>query len=172
MTKTIVQVAILFVVLTLLQVLCYKILLFGIAIPLVFIYLILRLPINWHTNIILTIAFLMGLTVDIFSNTPGMNALCCTLLATLRDPVFALYVPRENEMSNPVPCVDTLGFGVYLKYMATLVLLFSAMLFMVQAFTLHNWPLTLYRIGGSSLLTIILLLALDSLVSTRREKRL
>ena len=75
-------------------------------------------------------------------------------------------------MNNPIPCVDTLGFGAYLKYMSTLVLIFSAMLFLVQAFTLHNWPLTLMRIGASSLLTIILLLALDSLVSTRREKRL
>ena len=54
----------------------------------------------------------------------------------------------------------------------SLVVIFSAMIFLVQAFTLHNWPLTLLRIGASSLLTITLLLALDSLVSTRREKRL
>lgn len=172
MTKTVIETALLFVALVLVQVLCYKILLFGVAIPLVFIYLILRLPITWHLNISLTIAFVMGTVVDIFNNTLGMNALCCTLLAALRDPVFALYVPRENEMSNPIPCVDTLGFGAYLKYMSTLVVIFCSLLFFVQAFTIHNWPLTLARIAGSSVLTIVLLLALDSLVSTRREKRL
>ena len=172
MTKTVIQVALLFVVLVLVQVLCYKMLLFGVAIPMVFIYLILRLPVTWHLNITLTIAFVMGLIVDIFNNTPGMNALCCTLLAAFREPIFALNVPREHEMSNPIPCVDTLGFGVYLKYMSTLVVLFCTMIFMVQAFTFHNWPMTAARIAGSSLLTIVLLLALDSLVSTRREKRL
>lgn len=172
MTKTVLQLSLLFVVLVLVQVMCYKILLFGVAVPLVFIYLIMRLPVTWHMNITLTIAFVMGLIVDVFNNTPGMNALCCTLLAAFREPVFALFVPRENEMNNPIPCVDTLGFGSYLKYMSTLVVIFSAMIFLVQAFTLHNWPLTLLRIGASSLLTITLLLALDSLVSTRREKRL
>lgn len=172
MSKTILQMALLFVVLVLVQVMCYKILLFGVAIPLVFIYLILRLPITWHMNITLSVGFFMGLVVDIFNNTPGMNALCCTLLAALREPVFALYVPRENEMVNPIPCVDTLGFGVYFKYMSTLVVIFCSLIFLVQAFTIQNWPLTLMRITGSSLLTITLLLALDSLVSTRREKRL
>ncbi len=172
MNKTILQIIVLFIVMILAQVVCYKILLFNVAIPIVFIYLILRLPINWNLNINLTIAFLMGLMVDITVNTPGMNALCCTLLAAVRYPVFALYVSRENEMSNPVPSVDTLGFNVYLKYMATLTVLYCTMLFTIQAFTIRNWPLTLGRIAASSLLTIILLLAIDSLVSTRREKRL
>ena len=172
MTKIALQMALLFVALVLIQVMCYKILLFGVAVPLVFIYLIMRLPVTWHMNITLTVAFVMGLIVDVFNNTPGMNALCCTLLAAFREPVFALFVPRENEMNTPIPCVDTLGFGAYLKYMSTLVVIFSSLIFLVQAFTLHNWPLTLMRIGASSALTIILLLALDSLVSTRREKRL
>lgn len=172
MNKTIVQLIVLFIVLVLAQVVCYKILLFNVAIPLVFIYLILRLPVNWNLNINLTIAFVMGLLVDITCNTPGMNALCCTLLAAVRYPVFALYVSREDDMSNPVPSVDTLGFGVYFKYMATMTVIFCTLLFFIQAFTIRNWPLTVMRIAASSLLTIILLLAIDSLVSTRREKRL
>ena len=53
MTKTALQIAVLFIVLVLVQVMCYKILLFGIATPLVFIYLILRLPVTWHMNITL-----------------------------------------------------------------------------------------------------------------------
>ena len=84
MTKTVIQFIALFAVLLLAQVICSKIVLFNVAMPVIFIYLIMRLPINLHINWTLTIAFLLGLVVDIFNNTQGMNALACTLLATMR----------------------------------------------------------------------------------------
>lgn len=172
MTKTIVHFVVLSIVLLLAQVVCNKILLFNLAMPLVFIYAIIRLPVTWHNNICLTIAFVMGLTVDVFNNTPGMHALSCTVLAGLRHTVFNFFVPRENEMTDPIPSVESLGMGVYVKYMSTLVLLYCAIVFFVQAFTLHDALLTLERICASALLTSIILLGLDSLVSTKREKRL
>ena len=57
-------------------------------------------------------------------------------------------------------------------YMATLVTLYCALIFSIQAFTLHNIVLTLARIAGSSVLSVIIIFGLDTLVSTRREKRL
>lgn len=172
MTKTVIQFIVLFVVLILLQLVCNKIVLWGIAMPVVFIYLILRLPVNLHDGWVLTIAFFTGLLLDIFTNTPGMNALACTILAALRRPVFNLFVSRENDMNIPIPSVDSMGVSDYFKYMATLVTLYCVLIFVIQAFSLHNIGLTLARIAGSSVLSIIIIFGLDSLVSTRREKRL
>ena len=172
MTKTVIQFIVLFVVLILLQLVCNKIVLWGIAMPVVFIYLILRLPVNLHDGWVLTIAFFTGLLLDIFNNTPGMNALACTILAAVRRPVFNLFVSRENDMNIPIPSVDSMGVGDYFKYMATLVTLYCVLIFVIQAFSLHNIGLTLARIAGSSVLSIIIIFGLDSLVSTRREKRL
>ncbi|MBQ6166518.1 MAG: rod shape-determining protein MreD [Muribaculaceae bacterium] len=172
MTKTVIQFIVLFVALILLQLVCNKIVLWGIAMPVVFIYLILRLPVNLHDGWVLTIAFFTGLLLDIFNNTPGMNALACTILAAVRRPVFNLFVSRENDMNIPIPSVDSMGVGDYFKYMATLVTLYCVLIFMIQAFSLHNIGLTLARIAGSSVLSIIIIFGLDSLVSTRREKRL
>ena len=172
MTKTVIQFIVLFVVLILLQLVCNKIVLWGIAMPVVFIYLILRLPVNLHDGWVLTIAFFTGLLIDIFNNTPGMNALACTVMAAVRRPVFTLFVSRENDMNIPIPSVDSMGVGDYLKYMAVLVTLYCALIFMIQAFSLHDIGLTLARIAGSSVLSIIIIFGLDSLVSTRREKRL
>jgi hypothetical protein len=56
--------------------------------------------------------------------------------------------------------------------MATLVTGYCALIFIIQAFSLHNFVLTLARIAGSSVLSVIIIFGLDSLVSTRREKRL
>jgi len=172
MTKTVIQFVVLFLALMVLQLVCNKIVLFNIAMPVVFIYLLLRLPINLHGGWVLTIAFFSGLLLDIFTNTPGMNALACTIMAALRRPVFNIFVSRENDMNIPIPSVDSMGVGDYLKYMATLVTLYCTLIFLIQAFTLHNIVLTLARIAGSSVLSIIIIFGLDSLVSTRREKRL
>lgn len=172
MSKTIIQTIVLFIVLTLLQVVCNKIILFNVATPIIFIHVLFRLPINLSKIWVFTIAFVMGLIVDIFGNTPGMNALACTIASAVRMPVFNLYVSREDEMSSPLPSIDTLGMGNYMKYMSTMVVLYCILLFSIQAFTLKDALLTLERIAFSSLLSIILILGIDSLVSTRREKRL
>ena len=172
MTKTVIQFILLFIVLTVLQLVCNKIVLWGVAMPVVFIYLILRLPVNLHGGWVLTIAFFSGLIIDIFDNTPGMNALACTLMAAVRRPVFNMFVSRENDMNIPIPSVDLMGIGDYFKYMATLVTLYCSLIFLIQAFSLHDIVLTLARIAASSALSIMIIFALDSLVSTRREKRL
>jgi len=172
MTKTVIQFIMLFLVLIVLQLVCNKIVLFNIAMPVVFIYLILRLPVNLHSGWVLTIAFFTGLIVDIFNNTPGMNALACTIMAAMRHPVFNAFVSRENDMNIPIPSVDSMGVGDYFKYMATLVTVYCTLIFLIQAFSLYNITLTLARIAASSVLSIIIIFGLDTLVSTRREKRL
>ena len=172
MTKTVIQFIALFLALLVLQLVCNKIVLFNVAMPVVFIYLIMRLPVNLHGGWVLTIAFFTGLIMDIFNNTPGMNSLACTIMAAARRPVFNLFVSRENDMSIPIPSVDSMGVGDYFKYMATLTTLYCLLIFLIQAFTLHNFLLTLARIVGSSVLSIIIIFGLDTLVSTRREKRL
>ena len=172
MTKTIIQFIVLFVVLLIIQVVCNKIVILGVATPIIFIYLLLRLPIAFSKNWSFTIAFFLGLIVDLFNDTPGMNALSCMLLAAVRVPVFNAYFTREDDLSSPMPSIASLGVGGYLKYMSTLAIFYCMALFLIQAFSLHNFTLTLLRIGGSSVLSVLLLFGLDSLVSTNREKRL
>lgn len=172
MTKITIQLFLLSIALILTQILFSKIILFNVAVPFVFIYVILRLPTNMSSNWIMTIAFLLGLSIDVFNNTQGMNALACVVLGMLRNPVLNMFQPRETELSNAVPSIDSMGVGGYAKYMSTLVVIFCALLFLIQAFTLHDILLTVSRIGASSLLSIILLLGLDTLMGTRREKRL
>ena len=171
MIKTVLQFIALFIILTLVQVVCNHICIFGVAIPIVYIYFIIRLPINLSVNWAMTLAFLLGLTIDIFSNTQGMNALACVVAAALHRPVFSLYFAREDDLANPIPSIQTLGFGIYIKYLLSMVLLFCILLFSIQAFTLHNLQTTLLRIAASTILSTLLIFGIDSL-DTKREKRL
>ena len=172
MTKNLIQFIVLFVVLVLVQIIFSKVVLFSIATPIIFIYLLMRLPIGLSLNIAYTVAFFMGLTIDMFNNTQGMNALACLLMTAVRTPVFNAYIPHDDETNNTMPSTRSLGIPSYLKYMGTLVLIYCTLIFFIQAFTLHNIFLTIGRIIGSSILSGLLIFGIDSLVSTHREKRL
>ncbi|MCM1021444.1 MAG: rod shape-determining protein MreD [Muribaculum sp.] len=168
MTKTVFQFIILFIVLSLAQALLFNnICLFNVAVPFVFIYFIIRLPITLGTNWVLTLSFLLGLSVDICANTQGMNALACTILAMSRRGILHLYFPREDELSNPEPSVRSLGINVYSRYLLTFVVAYCIVIYTIEACSFFLPFLMLMRIIFSSLLTFLLLLGLDILLSQR-----
>lgn len=166
MTKTLIQFSILFIVLVLLQAMVFNnICLFNVAVPFVFIYFIVYLPLTLSTNWVLTLAFLAGLSVDIFANTQGMNALACTIIAMSRHSILHFYFPREDELSIPEPSIRSLGQEIYMKYLFTVVLLYCTTIFLIEAFSFFDIWRLLLRIVCSTLLTFFLLLGLDSVVS-------
>ena len=167
MTKNAIVSAVMFLLMVFLQVVCNRICLFNIAVPFVFVYFILRLPMSLSVNWVMTLSFLIGLVVDIFSNTYGMYAMSSTIIGALRKPIFTLFYPREDEMSNSIPSINTLGVSTYIKYMFTLVLLLCVVIYFIQLFTFYNIGLTIMRIIGSSLLTAVTLFGFDSIATTK-----
>lgn len=167
MTKNAIVSAVMFLLMVFLQVVCNRICLFNIAVPFVFVYFILRLPMSLSVNWVMTLSFLIGLVVDIFSNTYGMYAMSSTIIGALRKPIFTLFYPREDEMSNSIPSINTLGVSTYIKYMFTLVLLLCVVIYFIQLFTFYNIGLTIMRIIGSSLLTAVILFGFDSIATTK-----
>lgn len=148
-----------------------RIQLFGVAIPIVFIYVIFRLPITLSTSWVLTVSFVLGLVIDIFSDTPGMNALACTIVAFMRRPILSLYIPHGSDYVAEVPSIRGFGMWLYVRYALTLTFLYCTLLFVIESLSLFDLPYLLLRIVCSTLLTFVLILCIDSL-SQGREKRL
>lgn len=172
MTKTFLSLLLLFVVLVLAQVTIFNhIWLFGLAMPLVFIYFIVSLPVTTQTNWMLTLGFITGLTVDIFSNTAGLNALSCTILAGLRRPILRLYMPREDDMTNPMPSIKSIGTAAYTKYVLTMTVIYSIVYFIVDSAGIFNIVPTTFRIIASSILTFILLMAIAGITTWNGDSR-
>ncbi len=168
MTKTIVQFSLLFIVLILLQAMVFNnICLFNVAVPFVFIYFIIYLPVTLSVNWVLLLSFLAGLSVDIFANTQGMNALACTIIAMSRRSILHRFFPREDELSIPEPSVRSLGQEVYMKYLFTIVGLYCTIIFLVESLSFFDIWRLLLRIVCSTMLTFLLLLGLDSMISRR-----
>lgn len=155
--------ALLFVVLILLQVLVLnQISVFGLATPFIYIYFLLKLPIERNVFYVIIAGFLMGFIIDIFFNTPGINAAATTLVAALRKPLLGLFFSGK-EFDDFVPGVYS-ATGRFIRFSLIMVVIHQATLFGLETFSLFN-PITLMlRLSSSVILTLILMLALDSFV--------
>ena len=173
MGKTALNFVILFFVLIISQVvICNNICLFNTAIPIIFIYLIVRLPLTLNINIVLSIAFLTGLLVDIFSNTQGMNALACTILSFVRRHILRLYVPREEDISDDGVSIKSIGFTSYFKFLLTIVFLYCAMIFTIESFSFFNPLRLISQILSSTIFSFIIILGIDRIANKQSEKKL
>lgn len=157
-----------FILLALLQILVLnKMHLFGYATPLVYFYVLLKLSSSVSRNRLLVWGFCSGLIIDIFSDTPGMNAAATTLLAFLRPSILSLYMTK-GDVEEYVPGIRSVSFGFFLRYCVTAVLLHHFVLFSIQSFSFAEPEMLLFRMGGSCLLSIVLILVLDFMVSSSK----
>lgn len=173
MTKFFLRYAIAFLLLIPLQAIVFDhAILFNVAVPLVFLYLIVALPVTLGTNLSVALGFAAGIMLDVFCDTPGVNALCCTILAFVRKPVFHLYMSRDEDLASRPPSSHTMGAAAYMKYMLTMVTIYTVLLFAVETFQFISLRLMLLRIVGSTAYTFVMLYALDALLTRTRESKI
>lgn len=170
MIRDLIHFTILFFVTILLQLVCNRICLFNLASPFLVVYFLMRLPISLSINWTLTIAFLLGLCLDILSNTLGMFSLANVLIAVLRRPIFRLLFPRQDDLSDPVLSIKSLGSVLYFRYCVAITFFYCSLLLSIQYFSVFDLGSLALRIATSSVLSIILILGIDSLISALGEK--
>lgn len=168
MVNGILRYTFLFVVCILAQALIFNhIILFNVAVPIVFIYFIIRLPISLKLPYLFTLAFLLGLCVDIFSDTPGVNALACTLIAALKTPIFYAYMDKDDTTRRLTPCVVTMGLVEYGKYLLTFIVIYAVLVFSIEFFSFANVKDIVILSSASTVFTFIILLAIDCLIPVK-----
>lgn len=134
----------------------------GYATPFLYIYLIVKLKSNTPRNAQMLWAFFLGLAVDIYSDTPGMNAAATVLLAFVRPLLLNLFVPRDTT-DQFIPSMRTMGITPFLKYLAVCVLLHHCMLLGIEFFSMAHPIQLILRILSSSILTLCCVLALEGI---------
>ena len=146
--------------------------LFNVAIPLVFIYIIISLPITYSSELATTIGFVSGLAVDILSDTPGVNTLSCTLLAFIQRGIFHLFVPTDNDLAEQRPSPRNMDPATFMKYAVTMTAIYCLMVFGIEAAQVFNLRLFVLRVITSTIYSFILIYAIAGLTAPSREKRL
>lgn len=160
MINNILRSIIYFVVCALLQILILNNVHFlRVATPFVYLYFIVKLPVGMPKSQVIFLSFLMGLVIDIFGNTPGMHAAACTMTGFSRDSLISFFAGKDLP-DGIFPSFKTFTYGVYFRYVLSLVIIHHSVLFFIESLTLFD-PLFLFiRLGASvGLTTLIILIA-------------
>ena len=150
-----------FVILALVQVLVFsQIHLFGYATACVYLIFLLKLPRHTNRNELLIWGFLFGIVVDIFSNTPGVNAAAATAMCFVRNALLSQFIPKSVP-DDFVPGAKTLKWVSYLLYAASCMVIFYSVLFLIELFTLNQPFVLLAGVFASTLLTMLFVIVAE-----------
>lgn len=134
----------------------------GYATPFFYIYFILKFNSRASRNMLMLWAFALGVTVDIFGNTPGMNAAAAVALAFFRAPMLRLVTLRDMDEGFR-PGIKSLGFSSFFRYTLLTCGLFCTLLLMIDAFSFLNVFRLLLKIVTSIVSTTLCIICAESL---------
>lgn len=105
---------------------------------------------------------LLGLAVDVFSNTPGMNAAATTFLAFMRPSLLTLFTPRDCA-EDMEPGIKSMGFWLFFRYVLVGVALHHTVLFAIESFSFFDLGFLSLEILSSTLLTTFCVMAIEGI---------
>ena len=147
-----------FIILVLFQVLVLNNVQFsGYVNPFMYVLFILLLPFETPRWLLLISGFLLGLSVDIFSNTLGLHASASVFMAFLRPYVLQVISPRDGYESGTFPRVFYYGLTWFLNYAVILVVMHHLFLFYFEVFRFSEFFRTLLRVILSSSFSIVII---------------
>ena len=157
------RIIIYFIVFVLLQALVMNnIHLFNLITPFIYLYVVIKLPVDFSSSKIITISFLLGFIVDIFSNTFGMHAAACTLMGFVRNPLMDRFVDVKEIQAGSFPSYRLFGFGKFIRYTLLLVTIHHITLFLIDSFSFYQPLLMITRMLLSILFTLALMCIVEA----------
>jgi len=136
--------------------------------PQVYVLFILMLPYEISGFWLLSFAFMMGLTVDIFQHTPGMHAAASVTLAFFRPGVIRLVGKKEDLEPWQYPNVRNAGALWFLTYTLILVFMHHLFLFYLEVFRFSEFFHTLLKVFINTVLTSLIIMLIQYLFFSRR----
>jgi len=126
--------------------------------PFLYILFILWLPVEMNKALVMLLGFLIGLSVDVFSDTLGMHTSATVFLAFVRPYVLRFLAPRDGYELSQAPSISELGLSWFVLYVSICTLLHHLFLFFVEVYRFVDVFNTVGRAFASGLFTILLIL--------------
>ena len=170
MNKTVLQI-IRFVVLVLLQVLVINhIRLGGYVHPYIYLVFIMLLPFSTPKWQLLVLGFALGLTVDLFTETPGLHAGATTLMAFTRPSIIKLVSGNIKFENITEPNLGQLGGLWFFRYVLCMVFIHHFALFFLESFSIRLIGQVLLRILLSVPVSIFLIMMIIYIFKSEKKR--
>lgn len=165
-----IEYTILFLVMVILQVFLFSRV--GISVyvnPLVYVAFIVLLPMEIAGALLLLVALLMGVSMDFFMGTAGINTIATLFVAFCRPAVLNLMIGKDEIMAGGVPNVNLLGIKKFFRYATVMVVMHSSVFFLLESLSWQQLPYTVLRIMLSSAITLVLVYYTQKMFSVNRQ---
>ncbi|BDB52525.1 rod shape-determining protein MreD [Flavobacterium ammonificans] len=157
-----------FISLFLLQIIIFNnINLFGFVSPFPYVLFIILFPVNGNKSALLISSFLLGLLLDIFSNSGGIHTTASILLAYFRPSIFKFAFGVSYEYQT-IKLNDTLTPERF-SFLFVAILLHHLILFILEAFQFSLFFDILLRSITSTVLTIIISIIIIYLIKPNKR---
>ena len=120
-------------------------------------------------SIVLILAFILGFTIDVFSDSYGIHSSATVLLAFLRPKVLTLVSIKGGEDLEEIG-IKQLRINRFFTYSGILCLTHHFTLFYLEAFRLNEFFDTFLRTLYSSIISILMILLIESLFSNKKSR--
>lgn len=158
----------LFIALVLLQVLVFsKIRYLGYVNPMVYLLFLILYPYGENKIPFLFAAFLLGLTVDIFSNTGGIHAASAVFIAYVRTGILKIVFGQKLDFQELK--LMQYPFTKVFSYTTIMVVLHHTLFYFLEVFNFNHLFTTFAKIGMASASTIAVCLLFIYIFSTQKK---
>jgi len=125
--------------------------------PMLYILFIILYPLRKEKASFLIISFLLGLTIDLFSNSGGINAAASLFIAFVRMPILKSIL-KKTDIDLTLFNIRKTSFTKSITYIATLTFVHHFIIFSLSYFNWGDISTILYRTFATGIFTIILCL--------------
>lgn len=132
--------------------------------PYFYFLFILWLPFSISRQWLLVTGFFTGLVLDYFTNTPGLHAAACTLVAFVRPYIIGILTPKDNTAFNyREPSAKAMQWTPYIVYILVLTLLHHGYLFLLEWLDSGSFLGFLIKVIAATGISLLLLLTAELL---------
>lgn len=155
-----------FLVLVLVQVLiCNHINFMGYINPYIYILFIILYPTKNNRSLFIFLSFLLGLTIDLFSDSGGIHAAASVFIAYARPLILRSSFGVQYE--NYAIKFDNVEFGSKISYITFLTIMHHIIFFSLEIFSASKIILVLQKTLFSSIFTILLSILITIIFSRK-----
>ncbi|MEI9945706.1 MAG: rod shape-determining protein MreD [Chitinophagaceae bacterium] len=141
-------------------------------IPYLYFLFILWLPFAIPPIPLMIIGFLTGITLDSFTNTPGLHAAPCILIAFLRPFVIGILTPKDvNEFNYREPSPRSMGWSQYLIYALILTLFHHTYLIFLEWLSFGSFFRFLIKVISTTAISMLMIIVSELLFARRLRFR-
>lgn len=144
---------------------------YNLATPFLYILFILLLPFGIPNGLLFLLAFLTGISIDLFYDTLGLNAAACVALAYVRIMFISVTVQKDGFDNEPEPRLGIMGFRWFFFYAFILTFFHHLVLFTFETFRFSDYGYTLLRVVLSALFTVFLMLISEFIFFRKKVRK-